>query len=78
MIYKKKKKCKNFFLGVRIYVLPWNETKIALNLNSKHTQETLEKLNKNIKVLRHPLSNPIKWSHHQKMVIIDQSRAFVG
>ena len=64
--------------GVKIYVLPWNETKIALSLNSRFAQETLEKLHPNIKVQRHPLANPIKWSHHQKLLIVDQCVAFVG
>lgn len=34
----------------------------------------------NIKVLRHPDRNsgPLLWSHHEKLVIIDQSYAFVG
>ena len=31
----------------------------------------LEKMNKNISVLRHPLKLIFLWSHHEKMVVID-------
>lgn len=33
---------------------------------------------KNIKVLRHPTLLPLRWSHHQKLVVIDQQVAFLG
>jgi phosphatidylserine/phosphatidylglycerophosphate/cardiolipin synthase-like enzyme len=32
----------------------------------------------NIHFMRHPLASPIKWSHHQKTIVIDQSVAFIG
>lgn len=64
--------------GVKIYVLPWSETKIAIDLGSANVKAVLEKLSPNIKVLCHPLMHPIKWSHHQKTVIVDQKIAFVG
>jgi phospholipase D1/2 len=37
-------------------------------------------LSPNIKVLRHPpyILIPFLWSHHEKMVVIDQKIAFVG
>ena len=40
--------------GVKVYVLIYFECSLALNLNSKHTKDTLEKLDKNIMVQRHP------------------------
>eukprot|EP01102_Stenamoeba_stenopodia_P018021 TRINITY_DN6556_c0_g2_i1.p1 TRINITY_DN6556_c0_g2~~TRINITY_DN6556_c0_g2_i1.p1 ORF type:complete len:1330 (+),score=341.95 TRINITY_DN6556_c0_g2_i1:180-4169(+) len=65
--------------GVKVYVLVWNETKIAVAINSAYAQSALEKLNAgNIMVLRHPLVTPIAWSHHQKTLVIDQKLAFVG
>jgi phospholipase D1/2 len=64
--------------GVKIFVLPWSETKIAIDLGSANVKTVLEALSPNIKVLCHPLTTPIKWSHHQKTVIVDQKVAFVG
>jgi len=62
--------------GVKIYVLIWNETKIAVDLNSQYSASVLEKLHPtNVKVIRHPLISPVKWSHHQKTVIVDEDIA---
>ena len=64
--------------GVNVYILVWNETKVASALNSLHTKKQLEKLHPNIKVLCHPASAPLYWSHHQKVVVVDQDIAFLG
>ncbi|POR39491.1 Phospholipase D1 [Tolypocladium paradoxum] len=40
--------------GVKVYVIVYKEVKQALNLNSRHTKDTLEKLHPNISVFRHP------------------------
>ena len=65
--------------GVKIYILLYYECSIAIKLNSKHTQDTLEKLNKNIVVTRHPTDKlDLLWSHHEKLVIIDQVIGYVG
>jgi phospholipase D1/2 len=64
--------------GVRVFVLPWSETKIVMNLGSARAKEHLEGLHENIFVLLHPLVSPVKWSHHQKIVVVDQDIAFVG
>jgi phospholipase D1/2 len=64
--------------GVRIYVLLWNETSIAVKLNSAATKRKLEMLHENILVIRHPPLEPLNWSHHQKTVVVDHSIAFVG
>ncbi len=65
--------------GVKIYILLFCEMKIALALNSLYTKDTLKKLHKNIMVTRHPKgTTSVLWSHHEKLVIIDQKIAFVG
>ena len=67
--------------GVKIYILVYSECSLALTLQSKHTQDALEKVHENIKVTRHPdafLTKDIFWSHHEKLVIIDQKVAYVG
>ena len=65
--------------GVKIYILLYYECSIAINLNSKHTMDTLEKLHKNIVVTRHPTNKlDLLWSHHEKLVIIDQVIGYVG
>ena len=65
--------------GVKIYILLYYECSLALRLNSKHTQDTLEKLHKNIIVTRHPSDKlDLLWSHHEKLVIIDQTIGYVG
>ena len=65
--------------GVKIYILLYYECSIAIELNSKHTQDTLEKLHKNIIVTRHPTDKlDLLWSHHEKLVIIDQIIGYVG
>jgi hypothetical protein len=61
--------------GVQICVLIWNETKVAVNLNSQHSQQYLENLHPSIKIIRHPLVAPVKWSHHQKILVVDQDYA---
>lgn len=64
--------------GVRVYIILWNETKLTLDLNSKYTADYLESLHPNILVLRHPIVVPMKWSHHQKTIVVDQKVGFVG
>ena len=65
--------------GVRIFILLFYEIKLALPLNSFYAKTTLKDLHPNIKVTRHPKgSSSILWSHHEKLVIIDQQIAFVG
>ena len=65
--------------GVHIYILLFYEIKLALPLNSYYAKTTLKDLHPNIKITRHPKgSSSILWSHHEKLVIIDQQIAFVG
>ncbi|XP_036410410.1 phospholipase D1-like isoform X2 [Megalops cyprinoides] len=67
--------------GVRIYVMLYKEVELALGINSEYSKRTLMHLHPNIKVMRHPdhvSSSVYLWAHHEKIIIIDQSVAFVG
>uniref|UniRef100_M4BKS2 phospholipase D n=1 Tax=Hyaloperonospora arabidopsidis (strain Emoy2) TaxID=559515 RepID=M4BKS2_HYAAE len=66
--------------GVKIYVLIYREVKLALTLNSAYTKRSLM-VHPNIRVLRDPIFQIQSlgfWSHHEKIVCIDQSLAFAG
>uniref|UniRef100_A0A671PSS1 Phospholipase n=1 Tax=Sinocyclocheilus anshuiensis TaxID=1608454 RepID=A0A671PSS1_9TELE len=67
--------------GVRIFVMLYKEVELALGINSEYSKRTLINLHPNIKVMRHPdhvSSSVYLWAHHEKIVVIDQSVAFVG
>ena len=65
--------------GVKVYILVYAECSLALTLNSAHTQNALVALHPNIQVERHPLNcTDLLWSHHEKLVIIDQIIGYVG
>ncbi|XP_077477330.1 phospholipase D1a [Stigmatopora argus] len=67
--------------GVHIFVMLYKEVELALGINSGYSKRTLNHLHPNIKVMRHPdhvSSSVYLWAHHEKIVIIDQSVAFVG
>ncbi|KAL9650265.1 hypothetical protein ABK040_014920 [Willaertia magna] len=66
--------------GVQIYILIWKETEVAkLNLETKKSKHYLRSLYpRNIHVKTHPKKYPAEWSHHQKIVVVDQSIAFLG
>ena len=65
--------------GVKVYVLVYAECSLALTLNSAHSQNALVALHPNIQVERHPLNSlDLLWSHHEKLVIIDQIIGYVG
>ena len=60
--------------GVKVYILVYYESSIALTLNSKHTLQVLSSLDENIKISRHPTDAfTLLWSHHEKLVVIDQT-----
>lgn len=64
--------------GVKIYIVVYYESSFLTN-DSAYTIEALQALHTNIKVLRHPqIVLPTYWSHHEKLVVIDQSFAFLG
>ncbi|XP_030603096.1 phospholipase D1 isoform X2 [Archocentrus centrarchus] len=67
--------------GVKVCVLLYKEVEMALGINSEHSKRTLMNKHPNIKVMRHPdhVSSVVYfWAHHEKMVVIDQTVAFVG
>uniref|UniRef100_A0AAX7TRA6 Phospholipase n=1 Tax=Astatotilapia calliptera TaxID=8154 RepID=A0AAX7TRA6_ASTCA len=67
--------------GVRIFVMLYKEVELALGINSGYSKRTLLRLHPNIKVMRHPdhVSSAVYlWAHHEKIIVIDQSVAFVG
>ena len=72
--------------GVRVFILLyWESKEIAgMDLGSSFAQSVLK--HRNIKVLLHPdtltvVHHPLtmmRWSHHEKVVVVDRSIAFVG
>lgn len=64
---------------MKIYVLLFKEVEIALGLKSLYSKRTLlKKHRENIKVIRHPRTLISLWSHHEKIVLIDQQIGFIG
>ena len=65
--------------GVKIYILLYCEVSLVLAINSANVKNTYRKLHPNILVTRHPKNETtLLWSHHEKLVVIDQKMAFVG
>ncbi|XP_013885644.1 phospholipase D1 [Austrofundulus limnaeus] len=67
--------------GVRIFVMLYKEVELALGINSGYSKRTLLNLHPNIRVMRHPdhvSSTVYLWAHHEKIIVVDQSVAFVG
>ncbi|KAF0685099.1 Aste57867_22973 [Aphanomyces stellatus] len=66
--------------GIQIYVLMYKEIAMALTLDSLHAKKELRKLHPNVHVLRDPdfIMRQLGMSHHEKIVCVDQSVAFVG
>ncbi|XP_064387807.1 LOW QUALITY PROTEIN: uncharacterized protein LOC135335987 [Halichondria panicea] len=64
--------------GVQIYILLYNDPIDVLKLGNKDANVLV---NANITVLHHPhdwFRNTVRWSHHEKLVVIDRGLAFVG
>ncbi|GJQ65160.1 Pld [Trypoxylus dichotomus] len=67
--------------GVKIFVLLYKEFEMALGLNSYYSKQVLSNAHENIKVLRHPDHAKVGvflWAHHEKIVCVDQTYAFIG
>ena len=64
--------------GVKVYILLYKEFEHALPNNSQHAREYLMSLDKNISVIRHPKDMIMLWSHHEKLVVVDCSKGFMG
>jgi phospholipase D1/2 len=73
--------------GVRIYVMPWNDTDPVQTYDDQ-TKVVLEQINKQPGVKNNPVSvvlaesfataNKAYFSHHQKQVVVDRSIAYIG
>ncbi|CAL7948306.1 unnamed protein product [Xylocopa violacea] len=70
------------FEGVKVFIMIYKEVQLALGINSFYSKQRLvEKCPENIKVLRHPDHTKVGvllWAHHEKIVVVDQSIAFLG
>ncbi|KAJ2721290.1 hypothetical protein GGI07_004070 [Coemansia sp. Benny D115] len=67
--------------GVKIYVVIYKEVTVSLTINSSYTKRKLQSLHPNIMVQRHPdhlAGGTMFWAHHEKMVIVDNTFAFIG
>lgn len=70
--------------GVKVYILLYKEVEMALGINSFYSKQRLiSECNKpeNIKILRHPdhaKAGVFLWAHHEKIVVVDQTIAFLG
>ncbi|XP_069144852.1 phospholipase D zeta 1 isoform X2 [Solanum lycopersicum] len=67
--------------GIQIYVLLYKEVSIALKINSLYSKRRLLKIHKNVKVLRYPnhfSAGIYLWSHHEKLVIVDNKICYIG
>ena len=65
--------------GVKIYIQLFAETRLAMNLGSVEAKDILSSLHPNIQVMRHPVNSlEFLYSHHEKLVIIDQNIAYIG
>ncbi|KAF7797283.1 hypothetical protein EIP86_008478 [Pleurotus ostreatoroseus] len=69
--------------GVKIYVIVYKEVTQTMTLSSAHTKHALEDLHPNIACMRHPDHIGSKddiefWSHHEKVVVVDNHRACIG
>ena len=67
--------------GVKIYILLYWESKVVaeMDLGSDFVLIALKHKGGNIKICRHPDNLlPYRWSHHEKVVVVDRKIAFVG
>jgi hypothetical protein len=65
--------------GVQIFIIIWHETTFAgLNLGTNRIRKMLVEMSPNIHCIVHPRNLPFSWSHHQKIIVVDQIVAFVG
>ncbi|XP_026745691.1 phospholipase D2 isoform X1 [Trichoplusia ni] len=65
--------------GVKIFIMLYKEVEMALGINSFYSKSRLA--SEYIKVFRHPdhaKNGVLFWAHHEKIVCVDQTVAFVG
>ncbi|XAR48677.1 Phospholipase D [Bertholletia excelsa] len=67
--------------GVQIYILLYKEVALALKINSVYSKKRLLDIHENVRVLRYPdhfSTGVYLWSHHEKLVIVDNQICFIG
>uniref|UniRef100_A0A1I8MGT7 Phospholipase n=1 Tax=Musca domestica TaxID=7370 RepID=A0A1I8MGT7_MUSDO len=67
--------------GVKVFVMLYKEVEMALGINSYYSKQRLVSLHENVKVMRHPdhaRAGVFFWAHHEKIVVVDQTYAFLG
>ncbi|KAJ2897304.1 hypothetical protein IWW38_001763, partial [Coemansia aciculifera] len=67
--------------GIKIYVVIYKEVTVSLTINSAYTKRKLQSLHPNIQVQRNPdhlAGGTMFWAHHEKMVVVDNTFAFIG
>ncbi|KAI9608245.1 hypothetical protein KEM48_003379 [Puccinia striiformis f. sp. tritici PST-130] len=69
--------------GVKIFVIVYKEVSVSGTMNSEHTKHALEALHPNIACMRHPdhfdgEETVLFWSHHQKVIVVDNNIACIG
>ncbi|PLW11253.1 hypothetical protein PCANC_20318 [Puccinia coronata f. sp. avenae] len=69
--------------GVKIFVIVYKEVNVSNTMNSEHTKHALEDLHPNIACMRHPdhfdgEETVLFWSHHQKVIVVDDNTACIG
>ncbi|CAM8993160.1 unnamed protein product [Rhodiola kirilowii] len=67
--------------GIQIYILLYKEVALALKINSVYSKRKLLSIHENVKVLRYPdhfSSGVYLWSHHEKLVIVDNQICYIG
>ena len=64
--------------GVKINIILYKEVTFALYNDCRHAKGALEKESNNIEVLVHPGYYVFMWSHHEKLLVIDQKVGFMG
>ncbi|KAJ2687951.1 hypothetical protein IWW39_002566 [Coemansia spiralis] len=67
--------------GVKIYIVVYKEVTVSLTINSAYTKRKLQSLHPNIMVQRNPdhlAGGTMFWAHHEKMVVVDNTFAFIG
>ncbi|XP_039071847.1 phospholipase D zeta 1-like [Hibiscus syriacus] len=67
--------------GVQIHILLYKELALALKINSVYCKKKLLSIHENVRVLRYPdhfSAGVYLWSHHEKLVIVDNQICFIG
>ena len=67
--------------GVKVFVIVYRNIESAVPIDSQYTKFSLLELHPNVFVQRSPnqfRQNTFFWAHHEKLVIVDHTLAFVG